>query len=543
MQSLVKMTLLGLGFSLALNVWMAGPIDASEPVKVWVRFKDKGPASRGLAPTTRAYEDLPIFTGYVDRLQGLGFTRDTQLKWQNLVSGFVDPTQIIQLREAPFVTEVSLLPRKAKPDSPRPRWALAWPSLGLGKTSALGLDYGAGRSLMESLHVDKVHAWMTNSGLQLGRAVRIAVIDADFHLGSPIFKDLFIQNRILDQWDFVSNKPIAVQKDLVPNSHGGECLSTIVGNLPGTLVGVAPEASVLLYRAEENDHEGFVEEDYVAAAIERAVDSGASIISISLGYRYEYDDGHADLPFASMDGKTRPSSIAATGAARRNVLVSVAMGNLPASDHIPNGPSISAPADADSILAVGIGDASRSRCSYSCTGPSADGRIKPDISSLGLVGGCAVAVAHTGQAIGSVEGLQGTSFAAPVVAGIAVLLRQLRPDLSAEAIRQALIATADRVAKPDSGLGYGVLDAWSAFLKIQGDTLAHASPQGWIRLYHAGGLNPLFIPRNSLDSKPNLQLLDLGGRRIAVTVQIYGPTLWIQPQHELRTGVYLARIR
>ena len=537
-----------LGFFLLCILGPPPKCVASEPVKIWVRFSDKGPGSLGQNKSTfpgmaRENENLPVSNVYMEALKAKGFVCDTRLKWQNLVSGRIDPDSIPGLRAYAFITGISHFPRKAKPLPTLPRFPLNWLPPGLGKSSAMGIDYGAGRALMESLQVDKVHAWMRSAKMKPGKGMRVAVIDADFHLGSPIFSELFTQNRIRDQWDFVSNQAISVQQDLDSGSHGGECLSLIGGNLPGTLVGVAPEAEFLLYRAEENLHEGWVEEDYVAAAIERAVDSGAQVISISLGYRYEYDDGHADLPFSALDGKTRPSSIAAQGAARRNVLVSVAMGNLPSPDHIPTSPSISAPADADSILAVGIADKMRQRCSYSCTGPTADGRVKPDLVSMGAVGGCAVSVANTSMKVASLEQLQGTSFAAPVVAGIATILRQTHPELKAETIRQALISTSDSYETPDSLVGHGLLNAWAAFLKINGDTLPHASPVGWVRLYHGGGRIPLFIPRNSKDPLPKLELVELSGRRIPVTVQILGPTLSIEPEHDLRTGVYMVRIQ
>jgi serine protease AprX len=552
MKLLVRMALRGtafpalsaLGFAAAATAASAaGPALPSESVKVWVSLADKGPGSLSLAHASRAYEDLPVYDPYVQTLKANGLACDTRLKWQNMVSGRIAAGRMGALEKLAIVTKMTPLPRKARPAPPAPSLPLSWMP-GLKKSAAGAFDYGFGRALVESLHVDKVHAFFANAGEKPGLGMRIAIIDADFSLGSPLFKNLFDRNRILDQWDFVHNKPVAVAEELAKGSHGGECMSLIAGNLPGTLVGMAPEASFLLYRSEDTANEGFVEEDYVAAAIERAVDSGAQVISISLGYRYEYDDGNSDLPYASLDGRTRPSSIAATMAARRNVVVSVAMGNLPAPNHIPSTPSISAPADADSILAVGIADRTRRKCSYSCTGPSADGRVKPDVASMGVVGGCSVSVANTSSDTGGVEALQGTSFAAPVVAGIAALLRQSQPGLSAEAIRQALISTADRVSHPDSGLGNGLVDAWAAFRKINGDTLAPvASPENWIRIYHAGGRDPLFIPRNFGDPLPRLDLADLSGRRIAVTVSIFGPTVLIRPEHDLRTGVYIARIR
>src|SRR5690606_27815467 len=100
----------------------------------------------------------------------------------------------------------------------------------------------------------------------------------------------------------------------------------------------------------------------LAAAIERAVDSGAHVLSISLGYRYDFDTD-PEIPYAQMDGRTRPSSIAAGAAARRGVLVVVAIGN----EYESRGgqPTVTAPSDADSILAVGAASAAGARCNYS----------------------------------------------------------------------------------------------------------------------------------------------------------------------------------
>jgi hypothetical protein len=67
----------------------------------------------------------------------------------------------------------------------------------------------------------------------------------------------------------------------------------------------------------------------------------------------------------------------------------------------------------------------------------------------------------------------GTSFAAPVVAGLAVLLRQLRPEstgVDAQDIRAALMATARRTGAPDNLTGNGIIngaEAW-CLLALQG---------------------------------------------------------------------------
>src|SRR5690606_36960423 len=157
--------------------------------------------------------------------------------------------------------------------------------------------------------------------LKPGAGVRVAVMDADFRLGHQAFDSLYARGAIVDQHDFVANNPVAVTRAL-GDSHGGQVLSLIGGELPGVLQGLAPHARFLLYRTEEEANERYVEEDYLAAAIERAVDSGAHVISISLTYRYDMADGQ--VPYSAMNGRTRPASLAAVGAARRGVVVVVA---------------------------------------------------------------------------------------------------------------------------------------------------------------------------------------------------------------------------
>ncbi|MDQ3003358.1 MAG: S8 family serine peptidase [Fibrobacterota bacterium] len=540
------LVLAALLFSFLLAGAAALPASASDPlapgeIKVWITLRDKGPSTAGLTSgsrASRAYEDKAVFEPYVQALGVLGLTCDTRLKWQNRVSGRIAAGSLDRLRSLPFVAEVSLMPRKARP-APLPQGPFPWTPDALAKRAAEGLEYGAGRPLMESLHVDKLHAWMTATGLGAGKGVRIAVIDADFHLGSPIFDDM--KTRIKDQYDFVEGKDAAVTSEF-QSSHGAQCMSTIGGNLPGTLVGVAPEADFLLYRAEDNVRERYVEEDFVAAAIERAVDSGAQVISISLGYRYEYD-AEPDLAFSQFDGRTRPSSIAALGAARRNVVVSVSVGNLPLPSHIPaTGGTLSAPADADSILAVGIVDRSRNKCSYSCTGPTADGRIKPEVASMGIGAGCVVAVAATGSRIAGVDQFAGTSFAAPVISGIAALLRQLRPKASAETIRQALMRTAHRAESPDILVGYGLVDAVEAAQRIGVPLIPPLAEHRVTRHYHSGGSGPILMEWLPGTSQPELELVDVTGRRIPITVRSLGAQLLVKPNHPLQTGVYIARI-
>ncbi|MEO7955823.1 MAG: hypothetical protein ABIW76_03960, partial [Fibrobacteria bacterium] len=204
-------------------------------------------------------------------LRAFGFAPDARLKWQNRVSGRIAAGKVAALKGLSFVAAVSELPRKARNTWTPPVIPRSWfrggegsgsagTFGGLGKIGSDGIDYGAGRPLIDSLRVRKLHSLLAANGKVPGQGVRVAVIDADFHLGSPIFADM--KSRIRDQWDFVDSLPQAVTDSFL-NSHGGECMSLIGGNLPGTLVGAAPGADFMLYRAEETGQERYVEEDWV----------------------------------------------------------------------------------------------------------------------------------------------------------------------------------------------------------------------------------------------------------------------------------------
>lgn len=503
----------------------------AEPVKVWVLLRDKGPAAARAG--TRAWENLPLHAPHLATLARAGLDVRAGLKWQNRVSGFIEPSRLAALRALPCVAAVEGMPRKARPWRPASPWSPSWRPLPKGSAGAP--EDGFAGPLHDTLRVGALRSWITASGSTPGKGMRVAVIDADFHLGRPIFDHM--RPRIADQWDFVDGDSLAADDGLF-SSHGAECMSLIGGNLPGTYVGAAPDAEFLLYRAEDDFGERYVEEDFVAAAIERAVDSGAQVINISLGYRYEYDS-EPDLPYEAFDGRTRPSSLAALGAARRNVLVAVSVGNMP--DSIPRLPSLAAPSDADSILAVGIVNVLRQRCGYSCTGPSADGRVKPDVVSMGI-GNCTVPVANPARDGSAVANFAGTSFASPAVAGAAVLLRQLRPDASAEEVRQALIRTADRYARPDSGVGHGLVDAAAAARYLGLPIQSRLVRKDLSPLYHPGDGSPITLGWDPAKPVPDLQLITPAGRLVPVTVEAAGPLLRIRPRVHLKTGVYFARV-
>jgi subtilisin family serine protease len=300
--------------------------------------------------------------------------------------------------------------------------------------------------------IDVAHVWFDSWDLKPGEGMRIAVIDNGFNLYHRAFQHLTEENRIIDQWDYVQNHGQALTSQKGLGSHGAQILAVIAGKLTGSYIGIAPFADFLLYRAENDATETTVEEDYVAAAIMRAVERGAHIINISLGYRYDFNETQMSHPYSYFDGKTGPASFAALSAARRNVIVVASMGNEDLNH--PGEPNLASPADADSILAVGAMQNAAERWPLSSRGPTYDGRIKPDISAPGSQ----VPVPNPSSRT-ELTTESGTSLATPIVAAIAALAWQSQPLFCAQTIRTAILKSGHLAHSPNNEIGHGLVDA------------------------------------------------------------------------------------
>jgi hypothetical protein len=151
-----------------------------------------------------------------------------------------------------------------------------------------------------------------------------------------------------------------------------------------------------------------------------------------------------------MDGNTAVTTIAADLAASRGVLVVNAAGNE------RNKPwhHIIAPADGDSVIAVGAVDAEGNISVFSSAGPTYDGRIKPDVMTMGVDTYCAT--------IDGYGNLGGTSFATPLAAGVCALLLEAHPGWTPVQVRDSLHAAADRADQPDTLYGWGIVNAAKA---------------------------------------------------------------------------------
>jgi serine protease AprX len=290
--------------------------------------------------------------------------------------------------------------------------------------------------------------YLHNKGFH-GEGMLIAIIDAGFYHYKtlPAFDSVNLNNRVLETHDFVANEA-SVNED---NLHGMMCFSIIAANLPGQLVGTCPNANFLLYRSEDVSSESPVEEQYWIAAAERADSAGADVISTSLGYD-TFDDPAFNYTYADMNGHTSMIAKAAAIAAAKGMIVLAAVGN----EGNNSWHFITTPADADSILAVGAVDAAGTPASFSSYGPSSDGRVKPDVASVGS----GTAISDTS---GSVVFGNGTSFATPNLAGLVTCLWQAFPEFTNMEIIKAVEKSSSIYNNPDNRTGYGIPDFKRAF--------------------------------------------------------------------------------
>jgi hypothetical protein len=248
-------------------------------------------------------------------------------------------------------------------------------------------------------------------------------------------------------------------------SHGTKMASLIAGYQQGGVIGVAPGVDLLIAKTElykvssGNFYEYVMEEDAYIEALEWADRMGADVVSTSLGYRNWYGD-------SQFDGKTAPISIAASIAAKRGMLIVTAMGNRSTDNYPPwPEPFIVAPGDADGVITAGGVEKDMLPWRGTGTGPTSDGRIKPDLVALSDT----VAVVSP-DSEDYLEGSAGTSDATALIAGACALLKEAHPHWSADSVKAVLFATATRSVKSDT-FGFGVPRVDSAYKLFPPDSI------------------------------------------------------------------------
>ncbi len=298
-------------------------------------------------------------------------------------------------------------------------------------------NYGLSLNQANQIGADCMHA----NGYT-GQGVVVAVLDAGFFNVNilPAFDSLRMNNQLLGCRDFVTGDTLVYED----NQHGMMVLSTMVGNIPGRIVGTAPKAKYWLLRTEEAATETIQEEINWLVGAEFADSVGADIINSSLGYSY-FDNPADNHTYADMDGNTTIITNAADWAASKGIFVCSSAGNSAG----PPWYKITAPADADSILTVGAVDSAGFATGFSSRGPTFDGRIKPNVAAKGYQ---SVIAAPWGD----IQQGNGTSFSSPITAGAVACLRQANPTKTNMELLYAIQQSANQASSPDTLIGYGI---------------------------------------------------------------------------------------
>ena len=110
---------------------------------------------------------------------------------------------------------------------------------------------------------------------------------------------------------------------------------------------------------------------------------------------------------------------------------------------------MSAPADGDSVLAIGAVDKDKVIVNFSSLGPAVDGDVKPNVCAQGR----AVYGVSKG---GKLVTINGTSFSCPITAGMAACLWQAFPDKTNMEIFHAIEKSAHLFNQPNYEYGFGI---------------------------------------------------------------------------------------
>ena len=342
-------------------------------------------------------------------------------RWLNAAGVMATEEQIAVIRQFPFVADIQLI-------------ASDMELAEINITENVNSDY-AGEQI--SIH----HGELFKEHKITGKGVRIAILDGGFKEADthPAFKHLRDNGQIVKTWNFVKKKEYVYEAE----SHGRMVLSCIAGIMNGTqMLGMAPDAQFLLARTEVVS-EPLKEEIWWVQGLEWADQNGADILNSSLGY------GKQRYMLKNMDGQTSRVAKAANTAARKGILVCNSMGN---EGDDREWRMLITPADADSILSVGAVKSIDRIARFSSFGPTADGRMKPNVVAIGEDNWVAGSKGNFTQA-------SGTSFSSPMMAGFAACVKQLHPEYTAWQLKTEIEKSANHYPYFDYAFGYGVPQA------------------------------------------------------------------------------------
>jgi serine protease AprX len=442
-------------------------VSPDSEVAVWVFFTDKGIKTdgeyrkaveeyryqisersakrrmlRGKKPIFD-FTDIPVKTQYLDELISLGVKIRVVSKWLNSASVMANKNQIEEIEKLSFVRAIQKVVTfyRKEPSFSREDLQKFYEA---PKDQILG--YGESYAQLAQIHVPELH----NLGYS-GKGVLITMLDTGYFIDHPAFDSILNSGRLVATHDFINGDDNVQDGPDQQREHGTYTFSAVGGFVNDTLIGPAFGADFALAKTEIvlNHIEIQIEEDNWVAGAEWADSLGADVISSSLGYN-RWDDG-TGYTYQDMNGHTTKCTVAADLAVSKGIVVVNAAGN----ERQTPWHYILAPADGDSVIAVGAVDLQGHIASFSSAGPTYDGRIKPDVVACGVNTFCA-------SPYGGYTHVGGTSLSTPLVAGACALLLEIHPDWTPHDVISALQGTASQACRPDTLKGWGIANAYPA---------------------------------------------------------------------------------
>lgn len=322
-----------------------------------------------------------------------------------------------------------------------------------------------------------------------GSGVKIAVIDAQIDPGQPIFEG---RNLTVSDTQLCESRTEPVSETATePSIHGTTMAALLIGNGAGAsgIRGIAPDADVTFYGYGTLD---LREEDYCRPntdddvsmfgyAVKKAVDDGAEIITTSV-QRRAYENDAPAIAYALARGAT------------------IVVGTPNADTAVDSGTDV---ASFNGVVAATAIDREGA--------VQTDGAGKPFVVPKTDVVAAGVNLPTVGVDgdWNSSRAAVGSSFAAPMVAGMLALAAQKYPDATGDQLVQSLIATTNGTrhdpVRTEDGYGYGA--AWLPTLlsvdptafpdesPLMGKPVGAPTPEQ-IETAETDGFVPVTVPRS-----------------------------------------------
>jgi len=413
--------------------------DSYNPRAIWRR------SMRRTLPDLFDEHDLPLAPEYVDAVRDRVSRLRVQSRWLNAVSVEATQEEVDSVAALPCVQSVQLVRRGEIPEL----------MLGRGGENLLGGGfYGPAQPQLDQISVIDLHA----AGFA-GDGVIIGVLDTGFRRTHDAFNHTDHPLQVVAEYDFINDDPNTAPEQGDPpqqHEHGTIILGTMGGYLPGVYVGGAYDASFILCKTEDVTDEYPAEEDYYVAGLEFIEQNGGDVATSSLIYRDWYTQ-------QDMDGMTAVTTIGVNMATANGVYCCTAAGNS-GHDQDPETSNLGAPGDAFEVITVGAVNIFGEVPGFSSDGPTADGRVKPELLALGD-GAWSIDPNDDGRLLEAA----GTSMATPIIAGAVACLAQAAPHWTVPRLRHALFTTASvyvdtQTHDPFFVMGYGIADAAGALI-------------------------------------------------------------------------------